>query len=509
MRYLLFFMIFLPAYALAQNVGIGTPAPDASAALDVSAANKGVLVPRVALINEFVVNPITSPAQGLLVYNTTTNVTLTPGFYFWSHLNRWEKVASSSSGAVPKNGILLFEDKATIPGFTYIGYSNEDYFEKITSGTGSWSSLPACPIAENVVNPSFTFYNNKLFVWSGEDANYLEYNNTGAWYDVSTNTWTSMTTVNAPAGRYGNVTVTDQALGWMYIWGGVTSLTLAGTVPVLTNTGAEYDLILNTWRSLPASPLTARYRHAAVWQGSSMYIWGGSDAAGTAFADGAFYDRLSNSWTAMAASPLAARYGHSAIWTGSRMIIFGGTNGSTIFNDGAAYDPATNTWSSIAPNTQFSGAVHSHTATLGNNKMMVFGGRNSFGTTSAGTLYDLVANTWSSASPAPGASSTSTTFEKHSAVWTGNRLILAGGQNSFTSFGLDIVREYDPVANTWIFYNPLPEGKIAPAIAWTGSKLLLQCGSKSNKNGYEFNIIGVPVDIHVSKARSFFMYKKD
>ena len=34
---------------------------------------------------------------------------------------------------------------------------------------------------------------------------------------------------------------------------------------------------------------------------------------------------------------------HTAIWTGSEMIIWGGSNGG-FFNDGARYDPAADTW---------------------------------------------------------------------------------------------------------------------------------------------------------------------
>ena len=53
--------------AIAQNVGIGTNAPAASALLDVTATNKGVLVPR---MNNAQMIAIASPANGLLIYNT-------------------------------------------------------------------------------------------------------------------------------------------------------------------------------------------------------------------------------------------------------------------------------------------------------------------------------------------------------------------------------------------------------------------------------------------------------
>jgi hypothetical protein len=66
----------------------GDPA-DSSAMLDVSSADKGVLIPRVALIST--VDPIAGNKQsGLLVWNTSTGGTYAiPGFYFWNGTN-WQ-----------------------------------------------------------------------------------------------------------------------------------------------------------------------------------------------------------------------------------------------------------------------------------------------------------------------------------------------------------------------------------------------------------------------------------
>jgi hypothetical protein len=59
------------------QVGIGTNAPNTSSILDVSASNKGVLLPRVSLSSETDAATIATPAKGLTVYNT--NVTMTNG----------------------------------------------------------------------------------------------------------------------------------------------------------------------------------------------------------------------------------------------------------------------------------------------------------------------------------------------------------------------------------------------------------------------------------------------
>ncbi|NBV51526.1 hypothetical protein EBR78_09975, partial [bacterium] len=51
-------------------LGIGTVSPNASAMLEVSSTNKGFLPPRMTTAQR---NAITSPATGLLIFNTTTS----------------------------------------------------------------------------------------------------------------------------------------------------------------------------------------------------------------------------------------------------------------------------------------------------------------------------------------------------------------------------------------------------------------------------------------------------
>jgi hypothetical protein len=55
---------------------------DPSSMLDVTATNKGVLIPRVALVDSLDAATIPLPAQSLLVYNTNTINGLVPGYYY-------------------------------------------------------------------------------------------------------------------------------------------------------------------------------------------------------------------------------------------------------------------------------------------------------------------------------------------------------------------------------------------------------------------------------------------
>ncbi|MCU0375266.1 MAG: tail fiber domain-containing protein [Chitinophagaceae bacterium] len=76
MRTTIFVMLCcLALSAKAQNVGIGTATPQASAMLDVSSTSKGLLIPR---MTENQKNQIASPATGLLIWQTDG----TPGFYY-------------------------------------------------------------------------------------------------------------------------------------------------------------------------------------------------------------------------------------------------------------------------------------------------------------------------------------------------------------------------------------------------------------------------------------------
>ncbi len=98
------FCILSVQTGFAQNVGISSSngfVPDASAGLDISYTNKGLLVPRVALTATNAVGPITSPAISLLVYNTATAGTspnnVTPGYYYWNG-TLWTALSTSTTG---------------------------------------------------------------------------------------------------------------------------------------------------------------------------------------------------------------------------------------------------------------------------------------------------------------------------------------------------------------------------------------------------------------------------
>jgi trimeric autotransporter adhesin len=94
-----FFMFLLTVqFVVAQNVGIGTTTPDASALLDISSSNKGILISRINLTNIATAAPVTAPANGLLVYNTNATIAggSGVGFYYWSG-TKWIQLVSNNN----------------------------------------------------------------------------------------------------------------------------------------------------------------------------------------------------------------------------------------------------------------------------------------------------------------------------------------------------------------------------------------------------------------------------
>jgi microcystin-dependent protein len=92
------------------QVGFGNPAPDPSSILDLTANDKGLLIPRMP---KSLREAILSPAQGLLVFETPGNTGANDngsrgGFYYyigtqWYSLNEWDRVPGSSTVSLTGN----------------------------------------------------------------------------------------------------------------------------------------------------------------------------------------------------------------------------------------------------------------------------------------------------------------------------------------------------------------------------------------------------------------------
>ncbi len=109
-------------YPLYAQVGIGTTSPDASSLLELNSTSQGILTPRMTTSQR---NGISSPAEGLLVYDTDDN-----SFYYYSS-GSWVAL----EGAMRRNNYKLIKsaadlaDELTAGGGTTYQLASNTYYE--------------------------------------------------------------------------------------------------------------------------------------------------------------------------------------------------------------------------------------------------------------------------------------------------------------------------------------------------------------------------------------------
>lgn len=129
---LLFIAILFYNYLSAQNVGIGTNAPDNSAKLHIEDANRGLLVPRVSLVDVTNgITPVNTPATGLLVYNNNAAIVggAGIGFYYWDGA-QWVRFVTGTS-----SDWTLLGNAGTNPATNFIGTTDAQDFVIRTNNT--------------------------------------------------------------------------------------------------------------------------------------------------------------------------------------------------------------------------------------------------------------------------------------------------------------------------------------------------------------------------------------
>ncbi len=150
----------------------------------------------------------------------------------------------------------------------------------------------------------------------------------GGRYRPADDRWASMSTMGAPAVPCGDsVAWTDTEL---VDWDG--------------SAVAHYDPLGDLWRAGENAGQPAyRFEQATVWTGAEMILWGGvasSDTGTPPLQSGGRYAPGARTWRAMTTMGApAARHRHAGVWTGSEVILWGGNDGSSALGDGARYVP--------------------------------------------------------------------------------------------------------------------------------------------------------------------------
>ena len=337
----------------------------------------------------------------------------------------------------------------------------------------TWRPLPAAPVS--VIGTQAVWTGSEMIVWGTDTAGQPA---RGARYNPATDTWITMTNLDAPAARYGHSAV------WtgreMVVWGGVSDGNLE------LDSGGRYDPALNLWRPMSRIGVPSpRSEHTTVWTGSEMIVWGGKRQlipAALVYQDGGRYNPETDSWSpvALTGAP-TGRAGHVAVWTGAEMIVWGG---SSVYGpmprEGGRYNPADDTWTPTS-----TGGMpfprHGATAVWTGTEMIVWGGD----LTSTGGRYDPGRDVWTLTSiyGAPDV------MDGHDAIWTGHEMIVWGGtwyQDGGVEFRRIFGGRYNPAHDTWVPVSlqgapAVPHGL---TVIWTGSEMLVWREYAGTSDGY-------------------------
>jgi N-acetylneuraminic acid mutarotase len=301
----------------------------------------------------------------------------------------------------------------------------------------------------------------EMIVWGGYNASAL---NTGGRYNPTTDSWTATSTTNAPAVRGTHTAVWTGSQ--MIVWGGSSS---SGYL----TTGGRYNPGSDSWTATSTTNAPAgRIEHRAVWTGSEMIVWGGYfyDGSGHYLNTGGRYNPSTDSWTATSTTNVpTGRYSHTAVWTGTEMVVWGGTDFQSYFNTGGRYNPSSDSWALTSTINAPSGRA-SHTAVWTGSEMIVWGG----GFSNTGARYNPGTDNWVSTSTVNAPS----VRGAHSAIWTGSEMIVwggrdPGGSNEFLTNG----GRYNPGTDSWItMSDEAPSARSNHTAVWTGSEMIVWGG---------------------------------
>jgi uncharacterized protein YaiE (UPF0345 family) len=173
-KFFLICMLAINIVGYAQTgVAVNTTgaAANSNAMLDVSATNKGMLVPRVDLV-ALTGNVVTSfgisatPTTSLLVYNTTGSAIFQTGFYFWDG-SLWTKLNTGATSSVANAWSLT--GNASTTASNYIGTTDALPLSLRTAGVDRMSITSAGNVGIGTTSPL-----RKLHIVSGAEALRIE-----------------------------------------------------------------------------------------------------------------------------------------------------------------------------------------------------------------------------------------------------------------------------------------------------------------------------------------------
>jgi len=309
-----------------------------------------------------------------------------------------------------------------------------------------------------------------LMVWGGNLGGVNNYSHQGGSYSPKSDTWTAMGDTDSPAPRARPLTAWT-GLDFI-VWGGYGQ-------PGYLGNGGRYRPSTGQWLGISETGApSSRDRAVAVWTGSRFLVWSGRNSGGVP-TDGVLYDPNSDSWSPLAlTNQPSPRYSAAFAFATNALFIWGGlpvpASGP---GTGAILGIGTNgiptKWTAISGMGAPSARV-GHSALWTGTKLIIWGGQNNSNVPLGdGASYDPIADTWSalSRSNAPSARSF------HAAVWTGTEMVIYGGESG--SGTLADGSAYDPAAGRWrpFLNGGSPQSRSHSPGVWTSRELLLFGGT--------------------------------
>jgi len=360
------------------------------------------------------------------------------------------------------------------------------------------TSLTNAPSARADHNAVWT--GTEMIVWGGSTTS-------GGRYNPVTDSWTPTSPVSF-APREGISAVWTGNV--MMIWGGC----LFGFHPACTTAGRRYNPATNSWDGVSTTnaPVGRAYS-AMVWTGEKVIVWGGYHYwAQSPY--GGQYDPVSNTWTPVPSASGVPATLVSAVWTGSEMIVWGGFNGNYL-NTGGRYNPVSNSWT-LTSTTNAPPARHIPSAVWTGDEMLVWGGCPDLSIywsfnyycnsdTNTGGRYNPLTDSWMPISI--GANAPEARFD-HTAVWTGNEMIVWGGHNVGSGANFNNGGRYNPVTDSWTATSltNAPEARAVHTAVWTGNEMIVWGGASGTgavNTGGKYNPGYLPEGDHTFSVRAY------
>lgn len=339
----------------------------------------------------------------------------------------------------------------------------------------AWRALPDAPGGPREIHEA-VWTGTEMIIFGGRQlaGDFQEALDTVVAYDPATDSWSEL-----PASPHA-------FLGMTAVWTG-TEIIVWGGEPIfgsgeLVASGAAFNPTTRTWRMIPDAPIAGRRWHVAVWTGRVMIVWGGEaqsggDTEGVAL-DGAAYNPGTDEWWRIADAPVAVPPSETiAIWDGLQMLVWTGASADgsgSLTTQGLIYDVVTDTWELI-PAAPLEGG-HYRGVWTGDEFVVVGGGQVGEQGFWAAAFATLRREWRTLGNPRMG---TSEIRWNMTASWTGTHVAVVGGNRNaaFGPIGPPLL--LSPEDGTWSSADA-PIGQLAGHSAvWTGEELLIWGGTTS------------------------------